>query len=396
MERVNVTTLPTSDLDFWSDEVLLNPYPHYKRLRDAGSAVWLRRHSAWAITRHASVREALLNGEVFSSARGCMMNDATNRAMEGVMLCSDDPGHRQLRRVFARPLMPAALAPLKARLKGLAEQRVDILLERRQFDAVADLAHLLPLTVVTELVGLSDEGKANMLSWAAGIFNAFGPDTHQRTLSGVAIMQQAFVYLQGLTRDSLDPNGWGAALFNAADRGEVSPESAKAMLMDYLAPSLDTTINATSGAIWLFARHFEQWQMLKEHPNWIPQAIDEVLRLESPIRAFSRLITRDYELDGIALPANGRALMLYACANRDERRYRDPETFDIERNARDHVAFGYGTHMCAGMHLARLEMSVLLETLLHKVDRFQLIDASRGSNNTLWGFSRLDVAAEAA
>jgi cytochrome P450 len=292
--------------------------------------------------------------------------------------------------------MPAALAPLKARLERLVEQRVDILLERRTFDAVADLAHLLPLTVVTELVGLSDEGKANMLSWAAGIFNAFGPDTHQRTLSGVALMRQAFVYLEGLTRNSLDPNGWGAALFNAADRGEVSLESAKAMLMDYLAPSLDTTINATSGAIWLFARHFEQWRKLKEAPELIPRAIDEVLRLESPIRAFSRFITRDYEMDGIVLPAKGRALMLYACANRDERRYVDPEIFDIERNARDHVAFGYGTHMCAGMHLARLEMSVLLETLAHKIDRFHLIDATRGSNNTLWGFSRLDVAAQAA
>jgi len=396
MERLNATTWLTSDLDFWSDEVVSNPYPHYKTLRDAGPAVWLSRHSAWAITRHASVREALLNGEVFSSARGCMMNEATNRAMEGVMLCSDDPGHRQLRRVFARPLMPAALAPLKARLQRLAEQRVDILLQRKQFDAVADLAHLLPLTVVTELVGLSDEGKANMLSWAAGIFNAFGPDTHQRTLSGIAIMQQAFVYLQGLTRESLDPNGWGAALFGAADRGEVSTESAKAMLMDYLAPSLDTTINATSGAIWLFARHFEQWQKLKEDPCLIPQAIDEVLRLESPIRAFSRFITRDYVLDGIEMPANSWALMLYGCANRDERRYVDPETFDIERNARDHVAFGYGTHLCAGMHLARLEMSVLLETLARRIDRFRVIDASRGLNNTLWGFSRLEIAAEAA
>jgi len=94
-------------------EVVSNPYPHYKTLRDAGPAVWLSRHSAWAITRHASIREALLNGEVFSSARGCMMNEATNRTMEGVMLCSDDPKSRQLRRVFARPLMPAALAPLK-------------------------------------------------------------------------------------------------------------------------------------------------------------------------------------------------------------------------------------------------------------------------------------------
>lgn len=386
---------PSSSMDFWSDEVLADPFPHYKELRDAGPAVWLSQHGAWAITRHASVREALLRAEVFSSARGCMMNEVTNHAMEGVMLCTDDPVHRDLRRVFARPLMPAALAPLRQRLALLARERIDELLAEKTFDAVSQLAHLLPLSVVTELVGLSEEGKAHMLEWAAAVFNAFGPETHGRTLTGIDIMQQAFVYLQGLSRESLDPNGWGAALFAAADRGEVSQESAKAMLMDYLAPSLDTTINATSAAIWLFSQHAAEWCKIRENPALIPQAIDEVLRLESPIRAFARYVVRDYDMQGTLIPAGGRALMLYASANRDERRYDNPDTFHIQRNARDHVAFGYGTHMCAGMHLARLEISVLLETLVQRVEQIRLLDSRRNINNTLWGFSRLQIEAEA-
>ena len=387
---------PTSNIDFWSDEVLADPYPQYAQLRNAGSAVWLTRHSAWAITRHASVREALLNTTVFSSARGCSMNAAANLAGEGVMLCSDDPGHRQLRRVFARPLMPGPLATLKDRLVQLVNEKIELLIAQRHFDAVVNLAHFLPLTVVTELVGLSDEGKANMLVWAAGIFNAMGPEAYPRTLSGLEILQEAFVYLQNVTRESLDPSGWGAALFDAADRGEISQESAKAMLMDYLGPSLDTTINATSSAIWLFGLHPDQWQKLRQNRALIPQAIDEVLRLESPIRAFSRLVTRDYEMDGISLPANSRALMLYASANRDERRYADPDSFHISRNARDHVAFGYGTHMCAGMHLARLEITVLLEGLARCVERIHVTNAVRNVHNTLWGLSHLGVTVEAA
>ncbi len=390
----DVMAVPAFDEDFWSDEVIGNPYPHYKRLRDLGPAVWLSQHDAWAITRHDSVREALRNGEVFSSARGCMMNEQTNSAMHGVMLCSDDPEHRKLRNVFARPLMPAALAPLKVRLAELAERHVDKLMAAGTFDAVTDLAHFLPLNVVTDLVGLSEEGKANMLAWAAGIFNAFGPDTHVRTLQGIEILRQAFSYLQTVKRESLDPDGWGAALFAAADRGEVSYQSATAMLVDYVTPSLDTTINATSSAIWLFARHPAQWDMLRDSPKLMSGFIDEVVRLESPIRAFSRYVTRDYEMGGVVLPAGSRALMLYACANRDERRYADPDRFDITRDARDHVGFGFGTHLCAGMHLAKLEMTVLFEILTRRVRRFKLRGESRALHNTLRGLSSLQVAVE--
>ena len=391
MQTTSSFATPRSDIDFWSDAVLTDPFPSYKTIRDLGSTVWLDRHDAWAIGRHAALREALLNGSAFSSAQGVMMNPATNGAMQGIMLCSDDPAHRQLRKVFARPLSPAAIAPLKDRLRQLAQTRIEAITALPRFDAVRDLAHLLPLTVVTELVGLSEEGKSHMLEWAAGIFDAFGPDTHERTLSGIAIMQQAFAYLQGLGPGSLDPNGWGAALFAAAARGEVSSDSAKAMLMDYLAPSLDTTINATTSAIWLFATHPEQWQLLREDPALMSSAIDEVLRLESPIRAFSRYLTQDYDLDGVRMPAESRVLMLYSAANRDERRYEDADTFDIRRNARDHLAFGYGTHSCAGMHLARLEISILLEILSHSVKTLTVIDARRNLHNTLWGFSHLTV-----
>ena len=215
--------VPTFDQDFWSDEILLDPYPAYQALRDAGPAVWMSRHGAWAITRHDSIRDALLNAEVFSSAKGCSMNDFANTATAGLMLCSDDPAHREMRLVFAKPLMPGALASLKPRFMALAEARIDDLVARGTFDAVADLAHHLPATIVTELVGLSDEGKANMLRWAAALFDAHGPDTHARTLAGLGVAQETHAYLERLQREELAPDGWGAALFDAADRGADQP-----------------------------------------------------------------------------------------------------------------------------------------------------------------------------
>jgi len=127
---------PTSDIDLWSTELLDNPYPVYKVLRDAGPAVWLNHHQVWAVTRYSSVREALLNTDAFTSTAGVSMNSAINQASKGVMLTTDDPEHRRLRRVFARPLTPAAVSALRGRLAALAEVRLSELLERGEFDAV--------------------------------------------------------------------------------------------------------------------------------------------------------------------------------------------------------------------------------------------------------------------
>ncbi|MCB1341204.1 MAG: cytochrome P450, partial [Pseudooceanicola sp.] len=363
MSTDTLAKAPTWDGDFWSDEVVLNPYPVYQRLRDLGPAVWLAHHDAWVLPRHAEVRAALGNPEVFSSARGCMMNEPMNKAFVGNILCTDDPEHQQMRKVFAKPLMPGTVGVLKARMEELAAAQVDALMARDSFDAVVDIGHHLPINVVSELVGLPEDGRRHMLEWAAGSFDAFGPLSSPRTLTGMEIGQEAAVYTRGIDPAQLTPGSWGHALFEAAKRGEVAEHQARSMMMGYVAPALDTTINATSSAIWLFARHPEQWDMLRADRDLIGSAINEVIRLESPIRAFSRYVTRDFEVGGVTLKEGARALMLYASANRDERHYPDPERFDIARAARDHVGFGYGTHTCAGMHLAKLELTVILNAL---------------------------------
>lgn len=389
--------IPTFEPDFWSDEVILDPYPYYDRMRAAGPVVWLTQHKAWALTRYDTVKAALLDPAVFSSANGCMMNEPMNAAAKGIMLCSDDPEHLAMRRLFAWPLQPKELAALRPRFEALAAQTVDRLVADGEFDAVRDLAHVLPLAVVTELVGLDTEGQANMLAWAAGIFNAFGPIDSPRTLSGLEIAQQVIAYvLERVDRASLVPGGWGETLFQAADRGEISEHTARMMLVDYLTPALDTTINASSAAIELFAANGDQWALLRAEPELIPHAINEVIRLESPIRAFAREVVREHEIGDMMLKAGDRALMLYACANRDPVKFADPARFDITRRPSDHLGFGMGTHVCAGMHLAKLEITVLLQALLPRVKAFQAHSRVRIPHNTLRGLASLHVTALAA
>lgn len=380
---------PVYDGDFWSDEVILNPYPTYRELQELGPVVWLSRQRCWAATHYDSVKQVLLTPAVFSSASGCMMNDAMNTASQGVMLCSDDPEHMALRRLFAKPLLPKSLAQHRPLFERLASERVSALVQRDRFDAVSELAHHLPLSVVTELVGLDDGGKQHMLEWAAGVFDAFGPEDSSRTHSGLAIAEQAIAYAMGVERSRLAADGWGAALFDAADAGTISEQTARIMLIDYLSPALDTTINASSAAIELFAYNPDQWALLRERPELVPNAINEVVRMESPIRAFSRFVTQDYEIGGVCVRAGDRILPLYACANRDPRRYPDPARFDISRGTADHMGFGQGTHMCAGMHLARLEITVLLQALIAGVSGFVVHEAERRPHNTLRGLHRL-------
>jgi cytochrome P450 len=146
--------------------------------------------------------------------------------------------------------------------------------------------------------------------------------------------------------------------------------------------------------VWLFAKHPEEWQKVCKLSGSIPSALNQVLRMESPIQGFSRLLTRDYDMDGIMLPAGSRAIAFYGAANRDERKLPNPNTFDVTRNSAEQLAFGSGPHVCVGLHLARLEMAAIFRALATRVKRFHIEEEVRNVNNVLRGFSKLIVSVE--
>ncbi|MFB6720685.1 cytochrome P450 [Kribbella sp. NPDC056345] len=161
--------------------------------------------------------------------------------------------------------------------------------------------------------------------------------------------------------------------------------------MDYIAPSLDTTIHAISSMIHLLAANPDQWKLLRNDRTLVPHAINEVLRLESPIQRFSRLSTTDVTIEGHIVPAGSRVVLLYGSANRDERKYPEPDRFDVARRPSDHLAFGRGEHACAGMNLARLEMTAVLDALLDRVTGLASVEVEWEVNNTLRGLRKLVV-----
>jgi len=392
---MTLTEAPASTLDPYTDQALLNPWPLYRELRGMGPVVWLEKYAMFAVTRYDAVMKALRDWQAFPSSFGVMMNDDMNKLLRGNTLCSDGDAHSRLRRVVIRPVTPVALRSLQDEVEREAEAIVDRLYAKRRFCATAELATHLPVTIVSSAIGLPQEGRERMMEWSIGMFNCFGP-MNARARNAMPVLSEMMQYARShAVPGKLKPGSWAEAIHHAAAAGEVPPEAVPVMMIDYMGPSLDTTIFGIASGVWLFANHPDQWDLLRADPSLIPAAINEILRMEAPVQGFSRYVARDYDLDGVALQQGSRAIMFYGAANRDPRQFSDPDRFDIRRdNAGRHLAFGTGPHMCLGMNLARLEMRALYTALARKVKRFHIEAEQRALNNILRGFSKLIVTVE--
>ncbi|KUN88182.1 monooxygenase [Streptomyces griseoruber] len=384
--------MPTSDVDLFADDVLHDPYPALRHLREVAPAIRLTTFDAWVLPRYDHVRTALADHERFSSAHGVGYEDQFNAQMKGTVLASDPPDHTRLRALLSDKLAPKALAGLRTRITALADDLVADAVAKGDFDAVADLAAVFPVTVVAELVGLAEEARGPLLSFADAAFNTFGP-FNARAEASIPFVSQMFGYLNTvMVPENLRPDGWAAAIHQAAERGEIEAASVVPLLSAYVIASMDTTINAIGNTILLFARHPQAYQEVRAEPALVGPAFEESLRLESPAQGFFRRTTQPVDIEGITIPADTRVLLSFASANRDERKWQRPEEFLVRRNPVDHVALGYGVHGCAGQGLARLEAQAVLGALVRRVSSIELAgEPVRKLNNVIRGIASLPV-----
>ncbi len=379
---------PQIEVDLCADDVLTDPYPAYRCIRDAGPVVHLTAHEVLAVGRYAEARRVLRSTDEFTSAHGIGLNPVVNGGGRRITLTAEGELHRTLKSIVMAPMMPKQLAALSDRLQAVADELVRGLVERGEFDGVADLAVHLPVTVVSHLVGLPEEGRRNMLTWSAATFNLIGP-LNERARQAVDSMLEMAMYAASLTRADLAPDSWGALVFAAADAGRIDDEQAAGLFIDYIAPSLDTTIHAISHMVNLLGSHPDQWALVRDDAAFVDRAVEEVLRIEAPVRGFTRVAARDTVIGEVPVAEGERVWVLNGSANRDERHYVDPDLFDVRRGAADHLAFGHGAHLCAGVHLARLEMRVLLDAMRRHVGEIVVSDRQVSDNNILRGWATL-------
>jgi cytochrome P450 len=338
-----------------------------------------------ALPRFEQVSAALADWRRFSSARGVGMDDQLNSYLGENAIASDPPVHDRFRKPLVEQLCPEGLAPSVPDVQATATRFADHAVRSGAFDAVADLCRPYSLTVVADLLGLPDDQRAEYPDLAERAFNVFGPAGDRATDGFNAAAEIVSRAMNSDAPDALVPGRRGRQLWDV---------SMPNLIVSYTWPGIDTTVNALASAFLLFARHPLQWADLRADRSLLPSAFNEVLRLHSPVHYFTRSVNEAVTVAGVELAVGTKVLLMYGSANRDERRFEDPDTFDIRRAGRSHVAFGRGVHLCAGMHLARIEAHSLLDALADRVSRFELTAEPRWmTNSTLHGLAALPIRA---
>lgn len=391
---------PTSTADPFSHEILENPIEFHAALRDAGPVVHLARYDVYALGRYQHVHAALINWQAFQSAAGVgLANFRHEKPWRplSLLLEADPPRHDAPRAVLSKILGSRAVRKLRAAWFADAQDLVEDVLRDREFDAAQHLAATFPLRVFPDAVGISKHGREYLLPYGDHLFNAFGPP-NDLVDKGVPRVPELSRWVNAqCERQALADTGFGAEIWAAADRGDITHEQASLVVRSLLSAGVDTTVHGLAAVLYAFATHPEQWQRLRAEPSLARVAFDEAVRWESPVQTFFRTATTDLEIEGTVIPDGKKILMFLGAANRDPRRWTNPDTFDLTRDPSGHVGFGMGLHQCVGQHVARLEAEALLTALVKRVKRIELAGPTkRHHNNTLRAWESLPVRVELA
>jgi cytochrome P450 len=391
---------PVMDLDPFSDNFLREPEPFHTLIRDAGPVVFLQRYGIWAMARFAEVHTALRDHRTYCSSAGVGLSDFRKEKPwrpPSLLLEADPPAHTRARRVTARALSPRVLDRLRPGFERTAEEMVSALAARGTFDGVADLAEAYPLRVFADAVGLSPEGRENLLVYGDMVFNVFGPRNRLFKESTAAAEPVRAWIAEHCRREALQEGGLGWVIYKAADTGEITEDEAGLLVRSLLSAGVDTTVHTFAWALHALASDPVQWAALRKEPSLARSAFEETLRHASPVQTFFRTTTRGVEAGAATIPGGEKVLLFLGAANRDPREWEDPDTFDIRRHAAGHVGFGSGIHACVGAAIARLEAEILLPVLARYVRTIELAGPPLPHlNNTLKGLASLPVRVEPA
>jgi 4-methoxybenzoate monooxygenase (O-demethylating) len=389
-------TAPVSDVDPFGHDVLEDPLPMHAELRDAGPVVYLRRYDVHAFARYDEVHAALVDWQGFQSAAGVGLSNFRYEKPwrpPSLLLEADPPRHDAPRRVLQKVLGPRALRRLREQWSADADALVDeVLAAGTSFDAVPSLTSAFPLRVFPDAVGLPQEGRENLLPYGDHAFNAFGPSNDLVAKGAPRVGELSAWVAAQCRREALAPVGFGADIWAASDRGDITPEMAPLVVRSLLTAGVDTTVHGLSAVLYAFATNPDQWARLRQEPSLARVAFDEAVRWESPVQTFFRTATTDVRVGDVVIPEGHKILMFLAAANRDPRRWTDPDAFDLSRDPSGHVGFGMGIHQCVGQHVARLEAESLLTALARRVRSIELAGPTkRHHNNTLRAWESIPV-----
>ncbi|WP_026401166.1 cytochrome P450 [Actinomadura rifamycini] len=335
----------------------------------------------WAVTRHADVVHVSRHPEVFSSYERLALfeePDEEHLALQRLMMLNQDPpDHSRKRSIVNRGFTPRAIGALEEHIRDICRRLVAETAERGdEAEFVRDLAAPLPLYVICELLGAPPEDRDKIFHWSNTLIGADDPDFQRSPEEGQQAATELYAYAAELAaeRRRNPRRDIVTKLLQPDADGEVlDGDEFELFVMLLSVAGNETTRNAASGGMLALLEHPEQWARLRADPSLVRTAADEIVRWVTPVNLFKRTAVRDVELGGKKIAAGDKVVVFYASANRDEAVFGDPFSFDVGRDPNPHIGFGGGgPHFCLGAHLARLELSVLFETLLDAMPNIEL------------------------
>lgn len=395
-DRSSLLVPPVLKGDLYSEKVILNPFPFFEKLRETAPVVQMPLYDAYAIGRYDDVRFILRDDVTYSTTSGIGLSNITKPGAWGrkPSVFSEVTGaeHARNRGVLTRIMSPIVVRRWKEGFQEVADRLVDETIAKGEIDGVRDVAEAFILQVLPGAIGLTIS-RDQAVAFGDLNFNQLGPNN--------ALLKTAFEraephmawYNAQLTREMLAPNTVGAQIYEAADQGLIPEDVPPEMIRAFLRAGMDTTISGIGSTLYFLATHPEQWELLRSDPAKASRAaFEEAIRLETPSQHAYRTTIEDVDLSGYLIPAESKIAVLFASANRDPRKWENPDVYDIRRDTLGHMAFGDGPHVCLGQNMARMEAECIIGAIARKIQSISLIEKPvRRLGNTLRTLERLPL-----
>jgi cytochrome P450 len=387
------SSMRPSGLDLFRPEVLLDPYPHYAKLRELGPVIFEPERKIWLVPGYAEASSVLRNHKVFVSGDGVTYEGAGDRLERYPLIENDPPVHTRIRRAVQPSFTKGPVEELRPGIESAANSIAEKAIALGEIDAVTAIADPMPDRAMELLTGLTPPTPQKLVAWSDAVVRAQEPSAspHYSELLIEALNWLAEVGIPGLPAHCLGSLITKSGGANGALEAD-GPERLMTLASIWLA-GIDSTGAMLGNAIDAFIERPDQWELLRARPDLIPNAVDELLRFEAPFRIFYRRTREEAEIGRTTIPAGATVCVMLASAGRDPRQFPEPDRLDVTReNARTHLAFGTSIHLCLGQPVARLEATSMLTELTRRVLRFERAgEPVRSSSLSMRKFESLPV-----
>ncbi len=370
---------------------LANPYPKYKELRQENPIYYYENWDKWIITRYADINSLLrdkrlgrviyhLKDERFITTPN-PEHAAFDAIQDGSLLELEPPDHTRIRQVVHEVFTPKHVRLLSSKIQDISKKMVDNIIDKKEFNLITDFAEILPVTVISELLGVPEADRSKLVPWSKDIIGMFEPEKTKEIEQKAVQAAQGFAdYIRYLmAKKSKNPNDdliSRLVEINKTNPERISESEIVANAILFLNAGHEAVVNVIGNGVYALLRYPEQFDKLKADINLIDSAIEEMLRYDSPLQFFERYVLEDMDYKSVSWKKGEKLCLFYASANHDEEVFAKPEAFDIERNPNPHISFGLGLHFCIGAPLARLELNSALRELITRMPNIKLATKS--------------------